>query len=106
MIDVVDHPLYSSERRSRVRRTGICHDLDVDEVGAWGIALVNATIVAGSEGYSGDVSPVPVAVIRVIAAIVAVLGAPRSGIATAEPLRVSELVGLLLVVVVLVREVV
>ena len=41
-----------------------------------------------------------------IAAIVAVLGAPRSGLATAEPLRVSELIGLLLVVVVLVREVV
>ena len=106
MIDVVDHPLYSSECRSRVCRTGICHDLNVDEVGARGIALVNASLVAGSEGYSGDVGPVPVAVIRVITAIVAVLGTPRSGIATADPLRVSEFVRLLLVVVVVVREVV
>ena len=76
MIGVVYDPLYASERCCRVCRSSITHDLDIDKISTRSIALIYASLITCSESYSSHVSSVPVGIVRVNTAIVAVLGAP------------------------------
>ena len=73
MVDVVYHPLYASQGSGGIGCPCIAHDLDIDQIGAWCVALVDSAFISGAQSDSSNVSAVTVTIVGVDIAVVAVL---------------------------------
>ena len=73
MVDVIYHPLYASQGSGGIGCSCITHNLDIDQIGSWCVALVDSAFISGAQSDSSNVCAVTVTIVGVGIAVIAIL---------------------------------